>query len=167
MHQPRLFSPKKGMQTCLRYVSIIFSFVLMFMLSQCDTPRSATETLIELKQQVRCACKGVKKHVELLQTQSGVKCPLTQAFIVMLLDWFKELKASGSTAAEAEATLLDWVAENDDSLYNPLLSVQGLSLPLSFLNLYLTLMQVLILPKPLQWSSCTPSCLASSDMHGS
>ncbi|EPQ57708.1 hypothetical protein GLOTRDRAFT_126197 [Gloeophyllum trabeum ATCC 11539] len=96
-------------------------------LFEAQEPRSAKETLSEVKAQVQLACHGVAKHVSTRQTDTGVKDSYTQHWIDMLLKRARELKAANRSRSKEDIAkeLMEWVIQNGDNIYNPFLQVPG------------------------------------------
>ncbi|KAJ6583121.1 hypothetical protein DFH09DRAFT_1245943 [Mycena vulgaris] len=94
---------------------------------EAGSPRTAAQTLEELHKQVELACLGVKSAVEARQTDTGVKDSYTNHWIEDLLRRSRELKKGdpGLDSTEIVTQLMDWVKENESTIYNPFLSMKG------------------------------------------
>jgi hypothetical protein len=78
-----------------------------------------------LKTQVDLACQNKPTKLEDLQKETGVKCSFTQACIDSLLERAKLLLKDGLTREDATEELRQWVTNNAESIYNPLLQIAG------------------------------------------
>jgi len=91
------------------------------------TPRSAHETMKLVEKQVEIACLGVAQTVKDLQTKTGVKDAFTQYWIDQLIERARAIQKDQPerSAADIQAELMDWVAERQDKIYNPFLTMEG------------------------------------------
>jgi hypothetical protein len=107
---------------------------------QTNLLQSADNMLACLKAQVDLACQNKPTKLEDLQTETGVKCLFTQTCIDSLLERAKSLLEQGLTREDATEELRQWVTDNADTIYNPLLQIAGecqLSACLHFLWLHI------------------------------
>ena len=80
-----------------------------------------------VEKQVEIACLGVAQTVKDLQTKTGVKDAFTQYWIDQLIERARAIQKDQPerTAADIQAELMDWVAERQDKIYNPFLTMEG------------------------------------------
>jgi len=85
--------------------------------------------LLKVKAQVRTACLGVAVTVERLQTETGVKDTYTQYWIDNLISRARDLKKAQPQRkpTEIQDELMVWVNENKTKIYNPFLTLEGIS----------------------------------------
>lgn len=85
--------------------------------------------MAELHEQVELACQGIKAAVEARQTKTGVKDAYTNHWINDLLQRSQELKKGDPNLDSADIVkeLMDWVKANESTIYNPFLSMKGMS----------------------------------------
>lgn len=93
-------------------------------------PRSGRNTLDEIKSQVKTACLGVASHVQNRQTDHGIKDTYTQYWIEDLICRARLAKRQNPSRSDADiqTELMAWVETNAAKIYNPFLTLQGLSL---------------------------------------
>ncbi|KAF8958957.1 hypothetical protein BDZ97DRAFT_1667763, partial [Flammula alnicola] len=94
-------------------------------------PRSATETLASIREQLRLATYGVAAPIEELQTKTGVKDKITQHWIGILITKANDMKRSqvGRSPDEISTELLAWLNTQSKLPFNPLLNVKYLNPP--------------------------------------
>jgi hypothetical protein len=104
---------------------VLSSVTFFSLILQQNLARSADDMLGCLKTQVDLACQNKPTKLEELQKETGVKCSFTQACIDSLLERAKSLCEDGLTREEATEELRQWVTDNAESIYNPLLQIAG------------------------------------------
>ncbi|KAJ7300664.1 hypothetical protein DFH08DRAFT_979466 [Mycena albidolilacea] len=89
--------------------------------------RMKEHTLAELKKHVELACGGVSKHVQELQTQTGIKDVYTQYWIEQILARAAEMRQQEPDVSEAtiKSELIQWPRDNEEKLYSPFLTLKG------------------------------------------
>lgn len=102
---------------------------------QVGKPRSSTESLQVLREQISLACRGVRAPIDTLQTSTGVKDAITQHWIEDLLARHRSMKVEGLPLPDIQRTLEQWVAENGSGIYNEHLTTRGTVLHVSSRNL--------------------------------
>lgn len=93
--------------------------------------RSAQAILSDIMSQVKKACLGVAKDVQVEQTKNGIKDTYIQSWIDELIDRARTLRKRDPerSSKEIQDELLAWVGEHASDIYNPFLSLDGRSLP--------------------------------------
>ncbi|KAJ7117794.1 hypothetical protein C8R44DRAFT_832375 [Mycena epipterygia] len=93
---------------------------------EAGAPRTAADTLEELHKQIEAACHGIEAAVKARQTDTGVKDAYTNYWIKDLLRRSHELKKEDPNLDSADIVkeLMDWVKENESTIYNPFLSMK-------------------------------------------
>ncbi|THU94330.1 hypothetical protein K435DRAFT_820025 [Dendrothele bispora CBS 962.96] len=81
----------------------------------------------ELELQVTMACKGVAKHVEERQTETGTKDTYTQYWIEHIIGRFRAMRAEDPTKTknEIQNILLQWATDNSENIYNSFATTKG------------------------------------------
>ncbi|KAJ8502455.1 hypothetical protein ONZ45_g11746 [Pleurotus djamor] len=91
-------------------------------------PRTARGTLEEVQGQVRLACHGVAKPVQVRQTETGVKDSYTQYWIEYLLEEHRTKRSDPKqhlTSQEIGTQLRTWVSQNQEDIYSGFLQSRG------------------------------------------
>ncbi|RXW15157.1 hypothetical protein EST38_g10696 [Candolleomyces aberdarensis] len=88
--------------------------------------RSVDNTLSNVKEQVRAACKGVAATVTKRQKETGVKDSYTQYWIERLIEWSRERQKRGDRLSldKIETELMSFVDAHLDAVYNPFLTLK-------------------------------------------
>ena len=97
--------------------------------------RCAQDTLAEVERQVKAACLGVAQTVKDLQTNSGIKDSFTQHWIDELIERSRTMQKHQPQRPvnEIQDELMKWISENKTAVYNPFLTLVGMTI-LSYLS---------------------------------
>ncbi|KAG5649389.1 hypothetical protein H0H81_004167, partial [Sphagnurus paluster] len=89
-------------------------------------PRTADETISEMKAQVHAACIGIAAPIERRQTDTGVKDAYTQYWIDKLIDRARDIRKTqrNRSPASIQEELIAWVNKNIDTIYNQFLMTE-------------------------------------------
>ncbi|KAJ3509005.1 hypothetical protein NLJ89_g5450 [Agrocybe chaxingu] len=91
-------------------------------------PRNVQETKNCLQKQLDLACRGVRKNILDLQTETGTKDKITEHWIDIIIKKAQEIKQAqpGLSTDSMASELCKWLDDQPGDKYNPLLDIPGL-----------------------------------------